>query len=121
MYPTYNPGFNETENVYKNSFKIKNTGLLDGILRINVEIRRNEFEYGSLKYKLFSATGTELTAGDIPPSGNFEVINNVLIESESSVEFVLMIWLDETGQNQNDEMGKTLAGNIRADVSQKLD
>lgn len=121
IYPTSNPKMTDTENVYKNVFKIKNTGVLDGILRISVEIKRNEFEEGSLKYKLFSSSGAELTAGNVPKNGNFEIINNVLLESNNTVEFILLIWLDENYQNQNNEMGKTLTGIVRADASQKLD
>lgn len=121
IFPTSDPQVTDTENIYKNNFRIKNNGILDGILRLNIEITRNEFVEGSLKYKLFSSSGVELIAGDVPTEGNFEIINNVLIESKSTVEFILAIWLDETGEIQNDEMGKMLVGNIRADVSQKLD
>ncbi len=119
IYPTYNPQFNETENVYKNSFTITNTGTLEGVLRINIEIKNNEFNAGSLKYKLFNSDGNELTTGNVPKTGNFEIINNVLLESNATVTYTVIIWLDESGDNQNEEMRKTLLGNVRADISQK--
>ena len=121
MFPVRSPKITDTENIYKNVFKIKNTGVLDGVLRIGIEIKRNEFEEGSLKYKLFNSSGSELTAGNVPKNGNFEILNNVLIESDKTVEFILIIWLEENYQNQNDEMGKILTGIVRADASQKID
>ena len=121
IYPTYNPGFNETENVYKNTFRVRNTGTLDGVLRINIDIRVNEFKNNSLKYKVFNSKGNELTTGSVPSEGNLEIINNVLLPSNETSEYTVLIWLDETGENQNTEMRRTLSGSIRADVSQKRD
>ncbi len=121
IHPIYNPTINSVDDVYRNTFKITNTGTLDGVLRINVEIRINEFTANALKYKVFSSEGNELTTGNVPKEGEFEVINNVLLPSENSIELTLLIWLEETGENQNIEMRKTLLGSVRADVSQKRD
>ena len=121
IYPIYNPGIDATENVYKNVFRIKNTGTLDGILKVSIDIRKNEFEEESLKYKLFSSEGNELTTGNVPKSGTFEVVSNLLLESESTTEFTLIIWLKETGENQNNEMRKSLTGSIKAEANQKID
>ncbi|MBQ6494761.1 MAG: hypothetical protein IJI49_02025 [Bacilli bacterium] len=121
IYPINNPNFNTTENVYKNTFRVKNTGTLDGVLRINIDITANEFSDNSLKYKVYSESGNELTTGSIASKDNFEIINNVLLESNSTSEYTILIWLDETGENQNVEMRRTLLGSIRVDLSQKRD
>jgi hypothetical protein len=119
IHPIYNPTINSVDDVYRNTFKITNTGTLDGVLRINVEIRINEFTANALKYKVFSSEGNELTTGNIPSGGDIEIINNVLLPSESTLELTLLIWLEETGENQNIEMHKTLLGSVRANISQK--
>ena len=119
IHPIYNPTINSVDDVYRNTFKITNTGTLDGVLRINVEIRINEFTANALKYKVFSSEGNELTTGNVPSEGDIEIINNVLLPSESTLELTLLIWLEETGENQNIEMHKTLLGSVRANISQK--
>ena len=117
----YNPNFETTDNVYKNTFRITNTGTLDGVLRINIDIRINEFNNGSLKYKVYSQSGNELATGDIPKEGSLEILNNVLLSSDTTSEYTVIIWLNETDTDQNNEMRKALLGSIRADVNQKRD
>ena len=121
IFPINDPKFETEENVYKNKFQVSNTGTLDGILTVNMEITKNQFSEGSLKYKLFNSEGELLTTGIVPRSGNVEIANSILLESEKSVEFTLIIWLEETGENQNQEMRKELVGLIKADANQKRD
>lgn len=121
IYPSHDPKIDTEDNVYKNIFTIKNTGTLDGILRVIVDIRKNEFTNNALKYKLFSNDGNEIIKGDIPKEGNFEVASNILLPGNTESEFTLIIWLEETGENQNTEMRKTLLGAIKAEVNQKID
>lgn len=121
IYPIKNPNLDTVDNVYRNSFSVTNTGTLDGVLRISIDISLNEFTSNSLKYKVYSGTGNELTTGSIPKEPTIEIINNVLLPSNNTSDFEVLIWLDETDEDQNIEMRKMLLGSIRADVSQKRD
>ena len=121
IYPITKPRFETEENVYKNTFKVTNTGTLKAVIAIYLDINSNTFSEGALKYKIFNSEGEELITGDVPTEGSTEIANNILLEKESTAEFTLMIWLEETGDLQNEEMRKALTGSIRANANQKID
>ena len=121
LYPSYNPNYDTTENVYKNTFKVKNTGTLDSVISVVVDVNKNEFSDDLIMYKLFNSDKEELSTGAMPKNGEVEVAKNVILESEKEVEYTLVIWLKETGINQNEEMRKILNGKIRVDANQKID
>ncbi len=119
IYPTYKPNIETTENVYKNTFKVKNTGTLAGIVSVYLDINKNTFSEGVIKFRLFNTEGNEITTGDVPQDGSIEIANNILLSKESEAEYTLIIWLEETGEKQNEEMRKILKGSIRANANQK--
>ncbi len=121
LYPTEKPEFETEENVYKNHFKVTNTGSLDSLLEINILINKNEFSNNTLMYTLYSLEGEELSEGYIDGSDSVKIANNIYLEHNTSADFVLIIWIKETGENQNEEMKKNLTGLIRVDASQKID
>lgn len=44
LYPTEKPTLDTEDNVYKNNFKVTNTGSLDSKIEISIEINKNNFE-----------------------------------------------------------------------------
>lgn len=121
LYPTESPTYEETENVYKNNFKVTNTGSLDSIITVNAEINRNEFSNEVLKYKIFNSNGEELEQGDLSGTGEKKLTGNISLPHDSQTEFTLLVWIEETGENQNEEMKKTLSGTLQVDANQKTD
>lgn len=122
LYPTESPTLAEEENVYKNNFRVKNLGNLDGILKVDLEINTNEFSDDTLFYKIYNGEEEELVNGVIPAdTSSLTLVDNVVLESEETEDFVLMIWLQENGENQNQEMRKILSGTLKADANQKID
>lgn len=121
LYPTESPTYNETENVYKNSFKVTNIGTLDSIITVNVEINRNEFSDEVLKYKLFNSTGEEIETGNLSGTGEKKLTENISLPHDSETEFTLLVWIQETGENQNEEMKKNLNGTLKVDANQKIE
>ena len=108
----------DNSNVYKNDFKVTNTGSLDGELSIVLEINVNEFSDQTLMYSIYDDAG--LLAEDfLEGSNEIEIAKKVELLHESSKNFTLVIWLKENGENQNNEMKRNLVGQIRADASQK--
>ena len=118
IYPTSKPNIETTENVYRNTFKVTNTGTLSGKLSLYLDISKNTFSEGALKYRLFNSEGEEITTGDVPKDTSSEIASNILLPKESEAEYTIIIWLGETGINQNEEMRKVLTGSIRANADQ---
>lgn len=120
LYPINDPSYTSEKNVYKNTFKVSNIGTLDSLLKVQIEINKNEFSNKTLKYKLFSSEQEELSEGYIEGVADVTVGNNIELKSAETAEFTLVIWIDENGKNQNEEMKKNLTGLIKVDASQKI-
>ena len=120
LVPSSDPDFDDRQNLYRNNFKVKNTGTLDSVIKVKVDINKNEFSNDIILYKFFNDEGVEINNGVISGTGEFTVANNVILESQKEVEYTLVIWLKETGENQNEEMKKNLTGKITVDANQKI-
>ncbi len=121
LFPSERPNFNTEKNVYRNEFKVTNTGSLDGLIRIDLDILVNEFSDGTLHYILFNSNGDELVTGELNGDGNITLLDNVILKSNAVEEFVLIVWLNETYQDQNIDMKKYLTGTFVVDASQQKD
>lgn len=121
LYPTDDPDYKETNNIYKNNFKITNTGSLDSLITINTILNKNEFSDNTLMYKLFTSEGEKLEQGTLSGTGEMQIASNISLPNNSSSEFTLIIWIKETGVNQNEEMKKNLTGMLKVDANQKID
>ncbi len=121
LYPSYDPTYDTVENVYRNNFRVKNTGTLDSVISVVVDINNNTFSDKTIYYKLFNADKEELSSGELTGTGEVEIAKNIILESEKIVDYTLVIWLKESGVNQNTEMRKNLTGRIRVNANQKID
>ncbi len=121
LYPIDHPRVTDEKNVYKNHFRVRNTGSLDSLLQIQVDIHQNEFSNNTLMYSLYNSSEEELSAGFIEGKVSSIIANNIYLKNNSEEEFILVIWLKESGANQNSEMRKNLIGTIQVDASQKID
>ena len=72
-------------------------------------------------YKLFNSDGEELEQGTLSGTGEKQIASNISLPNNSEAEFTLIIWIKETGINQNEEMKKNLTGLLRVDANQKID
>lgn len=120
LYPTQKPSLETEANVYKNNFRVTNTGSLDSLLKIEVIINQNEFSNQTLKYSLYNHKEEEISEGYIEGKKSSIIANNIFLENNTSEDFVLVIWINDNGKNQNQEMKKNLTGLINVDASQKL-
>lgn len=121
LLPINSPTLETKQNVYKNHFKVKNTGSLDVLLEVIVEFYVNEFSNQTLMYALYNTNGDELSSGYLEGRKSTIVAKDVHLETNTEGDYVLLIWLKDNGENQNTEMRKVLTGTIRVDASQKLD
>lgn len=121
LYPTEKPNFEAEKNVYRNTFKVTNSGSLDSLLKIQIDISQNEFSNKTLKYTLYNSNQEEVSEGYVEGKKQSTIANNIYLKNNTTEEFTLIIWLNENGQNQNNEMKKNLIGLISIDASQKID
>lgn len=121
LYPTEKPALETEKNVYKNKFRVKNTGSLDSKLEIIIDISKNEFSNRTLMYSLYNEEAEEISEGYVEGKVSSTIASNIELENNSTEEYTLIIWIAENGQNQNEEMKKNLTGLIRVDASQKID
>lgn len=119
LIPRSNPSsINDTDYLYTNTFKIESTGTLDQTLNVYLNITKNEFSEGTLKYKVYNVNGKQIKEGNIAKTGDTNILENTYLSAQDTGEFTLMIWLQETGIGQNEEQAKSLIGTMRAEAIQ---
>ena len=121
LYPLDNPTIAAVNNVYKNNFRVTNKGSLDSLLQIKIDITSNNFYGNELRYVIYNANQEEVATGSSEGSNVNIIANSVYLKNNTTEEFTLMIWLQESGSNQNNQMKRNLSGTIEVDASQKID
>lgn len=119
LIPRSNPSsISDTDYLYTNTFKIESTGTLAQTLNVYLNITKNEFSEGTLKYKVYNSNGKQMKEGNIAKTGDTNILENTYLSAQDTGEFTLMIWLQETGIGQNEEQAKSLIGTMRAEAIQ---
>lgn len=121
LYPTEKPTIDTEKNVYRNNFRVTNTGSLDSLLTIGIEIKENEFSNKTLRYSLYNSEETEISEGYIEGRLSSTIASKIELKNNETEDYTLLIWIAENGENQNKEMKKRLTGLIKVDAAQKID
>lgn len=130
LYPREKPTLDETHNVYKNNFKVTNTGSLDSVIEVFIDIKENQFSNKTLEYALYDEEGEEISTGYVEGRNSNSIANNIELKGYKINEdnkdyetktYTLLIWIRDNGENQNLEMKKILTGLIRVDAQQKIE
>ena len=111
LYPIPEPNSNVEKDVYKNRFTVSSEGTLEQNISINFQVSRNEFSKDAIKYALYDGDGTKLATGYLN-QGMVTLIDNLYFKEVESRDFVLILWLQETPEDQSIEQGNKLAGRI---------
>ena len=117
LFPISEPKFNSRKNVYRNRFTIATSGTLEQMVTIKFKTTINEFASDSIKYAIYTGDGNKLATGYINQTES-TLVDNLYFKEHENREFVLLIWLDNNYQNQNDEQGKKLTGTIIIESTQ---
>lgn len=120
FYPRSEATLEDLKYAYSNSFSVTNTGTLDGIMEIKLEISKNGFSDGAIKYALYNSSGNKITTGDVVTAGDVVLLDNVLINAKESAEYTLVLWLQESGEQQNIDEDKRLTATIVAELVQNI-
>ena len=118
LIPKKNPSFYTTDGVYKNTFSVISTGTLEQTIEVELELSKNEFTPGIMRYAIFNEKGQTLKTGVLPKEGKTTLINNIYLEPTGKAKYTLMIWINSTDENQNSESGKTISGKINVHAKQ---
>ena len=118
LLPIESVDYNTHEKVYRNNFEIASTGTLDQTISVDLEVTRNDFSAGTLKYVLYSNQGKQLASGDVPKTGSINLTNNVFLGHGESARYTLIIWWYSTNSNQTAEIGNIITGRINAEARQ---
>ena len=65
-----------------------------------------------MKYAIYNEKGDKLATGSIPKKGKVTLASDMYLEPTGIAKYTLIMWLDNTNYNQNDEMGKTITAKI---------
>lgn len=112
LIPTKNPNFNTYDGVYRNNFSVASSGTLEQVISIELEVTNNEFREDAIKYAIYNEKGLKITEGYVPKEGKITMLSDIYLSAKGTAKYTLMVWLDNTGYNQNDEMGKRIVGKI---------
>ena len=111
LYPIRNVNYNTFENVYRNRFSVASNGTLEQTISIDMAITRNDFTENALKYVIYNSEGTEMARGIVPTAtGVVNLADNMYLAPDGIATYTIIIWWDNTGYNQNAEMGSRIDG-----------
>lgn len=112
LVPMNTPNYNTYSGVYRNSFAVSSSGTLDQTIELELEVAHNSFSDGVMKYILYNKNGEKIATGFIPKTGKATLASNIYLAPTATAEYTLIMWLNNTGYNQNDQMGKNISGKI---------
>lgn len=112
LVPIKNPGYDTYEGVYRNSFAVASSGTLEQTIDLELEVSNNSFSTNAIKYAIFNEAGNRITSGTVPNEGKVTLATNLYLSPTGTAKYTLLLWLDNTGYNQNGEMGKSISGKI---------
>ena len=99
------PNLETVDNVYRNEFGVESLGTLDGVISVNIEIKRNDFPDKDLMYALYDKEKEEAIAdGSLELEGKEEIkiADGIELDGGATKEFILFIWWKwNPGEQQN--------------------
>lgn len=110
LYPIDEPNLNSDSYVYQKSFSVESSGSLDQTLDLYIDITKNEFISDHLMYAIYDENGNKMNSGSISKEGKVLMTSDVYLKSHESKPFTVLIWLKETGENQDDEQDCSFNG-----------
>ena len=118
LMPINEPNLDTKYSVYKKRFSVKSTGTLDQKLDIYMFITDNQFRENALNYALYDSSGYKISMGTIPKTDKILIGSNIDLKSNKERSFTVLIWLQESYNDQDYEMGNTFKGGFDITASQ---
>lgn len=116
LFPINEPSLNDELYVYKKNFSVSNNGTLDQTLKIYVDITNNEFD--DLMFALYDENNNKITTKTFSKDGRVLIDDNEFLKSGESKSYKMLIWLNETGRNQNIQQDSHFTGQFDIEAEQ---
>lgn len=111
--PRNEPTYDTYDNVYRNSFVVTSSGTLNQTISIDMQILKNEFSSGAIKYMIFNSKGEKMAQGSINhETGKYNLVDNLYLPYDGQAKYTLILWYSITDYDQLNEMGLSLQGRI---------
>ena len=110
LFPIEEPTLSDELYVYRKNFSITSDGTLDQTMNIYIDITKNEFVSDHLMYALYDSSGNKITTRGFPVEGRILIASDIFLKSGETKSYVVLIWLTETGENQNEEQNCHFTG-----------
>lgn len=120
LLPINEPTLNTKYSVYKKKFSVSSDGTLDQTLDLYINVTKNEFADGALKFAIYNSSNRKMATGYIPNTEGAKVLmaSGVYLQNNSTEDFTVLIWLQENNQNQDYEQGKIFVGGFDITATQ---
>jgi hypothetical protein len=119
LMPIYTPEDVDTFGAYTNTFSITSDGILNSVVTIDLEINKNEFPNGYIKYALYNEQKEMLSHGNLNGTNTVNLAKNVIIKTGETATYTLQIWLEELNEDQTEYMKKYIIGKINVNAVQE--
>ena len=126
--PIQGVDLNDDTNIYKNNFRVTNTGSLKAYYNVVLKIIENDFPVGVLDdgkpnyilwYSIYDDTGLLGEAPFREEQDEVILLTNEELEKKGDYkDYTLVVWIKENGSPQDSGMRKKLLGRILIDASQ---
>lgn len=118
LIPVDTPSIESSFGVYKKRFSVRSNGTLDQRLDIYINVTKNDFKSGNLKYSLYSEDNSLISTGTIPNSGSVLIASGDYLKNNSINNYTVIIWLMNTSDNQEYEEDSMFVGGFDITATQ---
>ena len=84
----------------------------------DTSVTKNDFKDGNLKYSLYNSENRKISTGSIPSSGNVLIAKNDYLKNNFTNNYTILIWLQNTDDNQEYEEDSTFVGGFDITANQ---
>lgn len=110
LFPINEPKLGDEMFVYTKKFSVTSNGSLDQTIDLYIDIKENEFISDHLRYALYDSNGNKINTGGISKDGKVLMTSGIFLKSGGTKDFTVLLWLQETFENQNNEQDCSFKG-----------
>ena len=83
------PTYDTYDNVYRNSFVVTSSGTLNQTISVDMQILKNEFSSGVIKYMIFNSKGEKMAQGNINHEpGKYNLVDNLYLAYDARLNIL---------------------------------
>lgn len=110
LFPINEPNLGDSLYVYTKNFSVTSDGSLDQTIDLYIDAIQNEFVDNHLRYALYDDNGNKISTGGILKDGKVSMASGIYLKSGETKNFIVLLWLMETLENQDEEQNCMFKG-----------